>query len=1168
MTGNNIDNIGSSSYNIYGRNLSGYHDGNRYNQNNLAEIASEIQQIILQLEKTYPTHTTTEKMLVASEIVEQIENNQAFKERIINAIKAGSIEAFSQLLNHPVSSFLIGALEEWEKEKNVNEHLNEHIDRSSLIAPVVEELVDYWRIRLSDDYPEQNKSIFNTLNNLPIKFSIILCDLNCLANILFLSDINIKNFATNESIIKWLLGNDLNRFENLNTDELEIAKQAMEYRYRILCERYLEVGRDRGYRNLIARLGSLVTLRNKIQTWISLSRDRQRSVLDVLQEVVQELLQSDNYIQQQIAYISEVTDDSRLNNALLFASVEEYCLRPIRNQPLIVYRFVNYLRRTQRGGLTQVPNSDLLKLVSEDILIEEDNDRENFVNNQAIAEYQETQEINEQEVLRQLVKQEFEDYLQENLGEEAVIWFQLYLQGKSQDKIAKELGKPMKEIYRLREKVSYHAVRVFALKDKSELVDAWLGTSLQDHNLGLTSKQFEKFYGKLASTQKQILQLRRDGNTIEKVAEKLKLKTHQVMGEWTKLYLTAQALRTVDAIPTEEAVVSYKILFAPQFDVVIIGGDIEVAVYLNVTNSNNSKIYLLEIPYNTTIANELNIILKAPGFQLDGDNTASLPLDLETTQETQTATFRLTALRPGNATITAEFYRGDTFETKLETQIQVADIDEATFIPQPITTQPRPVPQADFILRIQTIEDETNSTYKFQYQLRSFRLPSVFSGNNIYTSSSFSISWVEQVRELLVTTLENISGSLPQEGKLRLISLGQYLFNHLFPTELQSDIRSLIPQNSTFTLLILTDQDISIPWELLHDGQRFFAARFIIGRWLQELSDTRPYEFPVGVVNIAHYANVEQPELWTTLLAAPGAPPPQLLPEGILHDSTEVMRGLHLIRYSQPADAANRRDAPVRLDNTNDVEEIETKIRPAKLNLRRNRPFVTLGYVKTDVPELAELEKTWASAFIRAGCSGFTGSLWAVEPSVEAAFISSFYNQLWTGASLGEAFYTSRQFARAVAPDSLDWLAYVLFGDPMARPYLPVEGKGYAVVEPIGRDIDEPMPVGVPLRFRLSLRRTPPVWHEDRVMEVAEDLRFENLQVHVNAFGLEVTPDSIIDMNLAPTGNYLGWFTLTAPPEIVGNSVLVEVYFMDGEQPIDNLIFSLEIANEGGEIDE
>ncbi|PAX47907.1 hypothetical protein, partial [Brunnivagina elsteri] len=611
--------------------------------------------------------------------------------------------------------------------------------------------------------------------------------------------------------------------------------------------------------------------------------------------------------------------------------------------------------------------------------------------------------------------------------------------------------------------------------------------------------------------------------------------------------------------------VIYEVLVQPPENTnnINIGEELGILIYLKRIQAAGEG-YFLEISQNEATGNELNIILKAPGFQLNGDNTASIPLDPNTTQETQTATFRLTALRPGNATITAELYRGDTFETKLETQIQVADIDEATFTPQSITIQSRPVPQADFILRIQTIGDATNSTCKFQYQLRSFRLASVFPGNNIYTSNVISTIWLEQVRGLLTKTLENISGSLPQEGKLHLVSLGRYLFNNLFPTELQSDIRSLIPQNSIFTLLILSDQDVSIPWELLHDGQSFLSDRFIIGRWLQELSDTRPYEFPVGAVNVAHYANVEQPELWASLLEIPGAPPPQLLPEGLLHDSTGTMRGLHLIRYSQPADAATRRDAPVRLDNSNDAEEIETKIRPSKLNLRRNRPFVTLGYVKTDITELAELEKTWASAFIRAGCSGFAGSLWAVEPAVEAAFISSFYNQLWTGASLGEAFYTSRQLARAVAPNSLDWLAYVLFGDPMARPYLPVEGKGYAVVEPIGRDIDEPMSVDVPLRFRLSLRRTPPVWHEDRVMEVAEDLRFENLQVHVNAAGLEVTPDSTINMNLAPTGNYLGWFTLTAPPEMAGDSVFVEVYFMDGEEPIDNLIFSLDIANEGG----
>ncbi|BAY33053.1 hypothetical protein NIES2107_49480 [Nostoc carneum NIES-2107] len=287
-----------------------------------------------------------------------------------------------------------------------------------------------------------------------------------------------------------------------------------------------------------------MTLRNKIQTWVSLSRDRQRSVIDVLQEVLQELLQSDTYIQDQMATIAEITSDRRLRDTLLFASIEEYCLRPVRNQPLLVYRFVNYLRRTQRGGLTQVPSSDLIRLVSEEILTDDNDNRVNLVDSQAIAEYQEAQEQEEQLVLRQTVQQEFEAYLQENLGEEAVEWLRLYLQGKPQEEIAKKLGKQIKEVYRLREKISYHAVRVFALKGKPELVDNWLGISLQENNLGLTQNQWQQLYEQLTELGRQILDLRKAGNSIEAIATQLKLKTHQVMGEWGKVYLVAQTLRT------------------------------------------------------------------------------------------------------------------------------------------------------------------------------------------------------------------------------------------------------------------------------------------------------------------------------------------------------------------------------------------------------------------------------------------------------------------------------------------------------------------------------------------------------------------------------------------------------------------------------------------------
>jgi DNA-directed RNA polymerase specialized sigma24 family protein len=353
-----------------------------------------------------------------------------------------------------------------------------------------------------------------------------------------------QSVANRESIVKWLLGSDLARYETLHAKELDIAKQAMEYRYKILRQRYLGIGRERAYRNLITRLGSLVTLRHKIQTWIALSRDRQRTVLDVLQEVIQELLQSDNYIQQQMADITQFTSDERLRNALLFASVEEYCLRPVRNQPLLVYRFVNYLRRTQRGGLTQVPTNDLVRLVSEEILTDDSDNRVNLVDTQAVAEYQEAQAAEEQQAVRQTVKQEFEDYLQENLGQEAVEWLRLYLQGKPQDEIAKKLNKPIKDVYRLREKISYHAVRVFALKGKPELVDSWLSISLKEHNLGLTPKQWQQLHEQLTPLQRQVLELRKAGHSIEDTASQLKLKSHQAMGEWTKVYLVAQTLRS------------------------------------------------------------------------------------------------------------------------------------------------------------------------------------------------------------------------------------------------------------------------------------------------------------------------------------------------------------------------------------------------------------------------------------------------------------------------------------------------------------------------------------------------------------------------------------------------------------------------------------------------
>lgn len=350
--------------------------------------------------------------------------------------------------------------------------------------------------------------------------------------------------ATRDSIVRWLLGDNLARFDSLMPNQLAIAMQAMDYRYRILRQRYLGVGPERAYRNLTTRLAGLVTLRNKIRTWVSLSRDRQRAVVDVLQEVIQELLNSDRYIQKQIAWIAQCTEDARLRDALLLTSVEEYCLRPIRNQPLLVYRFVNFLRRSQRGGMTHVPEGDTVRLVSEEVTPGETDAPVSLLDNQALADYQEAQSSEEQQTLRMSVRQEFEAYLTENLGPEAAQWLRLYLQGQSQEAIASVLNKPIKEIYRLREKITYHAIRVFSIKGKPELVASWLETSLAEHSFGLTPAQWQDYLASLTPFQHNLLEQRKAGKTLEAIAKDSNMKFNQVIGEWSKLYLAAQALRS------------------------------------------------------------------------------------------------------------------------------------------------------------------------------------------------------------------------------------------------------------------------------------------------------------------------------------------------------------------------------------------------------------------------------------------------------------------------------------------------------------------------------------------------------------------------------------------------------------------------------------------------
>ncbi|MBE9136314.1 HetZ-related protein 2 [Nodosilinea sp. LEGE 07088] len=371
----------------------------------------------------------------------------------------------------------------------------------------VDSMTEDWLVRLTEDLPDQSRS-------------------TCL------------------SLVNWLLGESPDRLNTLTGSDLEIAQRAIEYRYRILQQRYWDVSPEEGYQRLIKRLSSLFLIRSKIKTWISLSRDRRRSVVDVIQEVIQEMMRSDRHLAQQLKWIATCTRNSRLRNLLMLASIEEYCLRPIRNQPLIIYRFVNYLRRSQKGGMTQVPTGELIRLVSDEISAGDGEDSLSLLDVEAWNQYQETQTELEQQSLRHQVKTSFANYLSRNLDDTAARWLELHLKGLSQEQIAQALDMPVQQVYRLREKISYHAIRIFALREQPAMVLGWLKTSLQEHNFGLTPAQWEQFWPSLSTEEQAILTAYKDGQPTEELARRLGLKNRQIQAQWVQIYLQAQELRT------------------------------------------------------------------------------------------------------------------------------------------------------------------------------------------------------------------------------------------------------------------------------------------------------------------------------------------------------------------------------------------------------------------------------------------------------------------------------------------------------------------------------------------------------------------------------------------------------------------------------------------------
>ena len=85
---------------------------NEAESKNLAIAVKEVQEILEQLSNTHPIQKTTDKMIVAGKAIEKIEQNPQLTQTLLSAAKAGSLAAIESMLNHPLASFIIAAIED------------------------------------------------------------------------------------------------------------------------------------------------------------------------------------------------------------------------------------------------------------------------------------------------------------------------------------------------------------------------------------------------------------------------------------------------------------------------------------------------------------------------------------------------------------------------------------------------------------------------------------------------------------------------------------------------------------------------------------------------------------------------------------------------------------------------------------------------------------------------------------------------------------------------------------------------------------------------------------------------------------------------------------------------------------------------------------------------
>lgn len=304
------------------------------------------------------------------------------------------------------------------------------------------------------------------------------------------------------------------------------------------------------------------------------------------------------------------------------------------------------------------------------------------------------------------------------------------------------------------------------------------------------------------------------------------------------------------------------------------------------------------------------------------------------------------------------------------------------------------------------------------------------------------------LNQLARAAIDSLADTEAQDYQATIISIGNDLYEQIFPAELKAEywrLKELREAGTIQTLLILSDEPW-IPWEMLypfddtHGADDFLAGAWHLSRW-QAGQGLNPRLNVQAVQLIAPTLDLtfvqEEQDYFEGI---PAADQPVTIAQPITNRSrflAQIAQGdVQLLHFATHANfvGENADRSPIHLEMGETITPVDLS-RPATVGIRRERPVVFLNACHG-----GRLEFTltgmggWAERMVKqAAATAFVGAYWEINDRLASLFARTFYDELRRGATLAAAFQTARKTIREAAPANPTWLAYTLYGDPNAQ---------------------------------------------------------------------------------------------------------------------------------------